>query len=133
MVPDPAGLAAVDITNPQTWNRYAYLANNPLNAIDPKGLYCAVGLEGGTLRGCTQGAGGFWWGPGEFEAMTLPVIYLGGNEQTTPFSNTNPSWSGTSSTAFASEHVLIDIMSGEDPDPAGIPAHVVILDSLGPY
>ena len=39
LVPDPAGLAAVDITNPQTWNRYAYVANNPLNAIDPLGLY----------------------------------------------------------------------------------------------
>jgi RHS repeat-associated protein len=25
LVPDPAGLAAVDITNPQTWNRYAYV------------------------------------------------------------------------------------------------------------
>jgi RHS repeat-associated protein len=42
LVPDPAGLAAVDITNPQTWNRYAYLANNPLNATDPLGLYCSV-------------------------------------------------------------------------------------------
>jgi RHS repeat-associated protein len=38
LVPDPAGLAAVDITNPQTWNRYAYVANNPLDAIDPLGL-----------------------------------------------------------------------------------------------
>ncbi len=36
--PDPAGLAAVDPTNPQTWNRYAYVANNPLNAVDPLGL-----------------------------------------------------------------------------------------------
>ena len=38
--PDPAGVMAVDITNPQTWNRYSYLANAPLSARDPLGLYC---------------------------------------------------------------------------------------------
>ncbi len=42
LVPDPAGLAAVDITNPQTWNRYAYVDNNPLSNIDPLGLDCNV-------------------------------------------------------------------------------------------
>src|SRR6266436_2365428 len=36
--PDPAGLAAVDPSNPQSWNRYAYVLNNPLNAVDPLGL-----------------------------------------------------------------------------------------------
>jgi RHS repeat-associated protein len=36
--PDPAGLAAVDPANPQTWNRYAYVLNSPLNLIDPLGL-----------------------------------------------------------------------------------------------
>ncbi len=36
--PDPAGLAAVDITNPQSWNRYAYVENNPTNFFDPLGL-----------------------------------------------------------------------------------------------
>jgi RHS repeat-associated protein len=66
LVPDPAGLAAVDITNPQTWNRYAYVANNPLNATDPLGLYCAINPDGGTFRGCTQGAAGYGWGSGEF-------------------------------------------------------------------
>ncbi len=38
--PDPAGLNAVDITNPQSWNRYAYVNNMPLNNIDPLGLAC---------------------------------------------------------------------------------------------
>ncbi len=36
--PDPAGLAAVDPTNPQSWNRYAYVLNNPMNSVDPSGL-----------------------------------------------------------------------------------------------
>src|ERR1700746_1876814 len=36
--PDPAGLAAVDPTNPQSWNRYANVYNNPLLFIDPFGL-----------------------------------------------------------------------------------------------
>jgi RHS repeat-associated protein len=44
--PDPAGLAAVDPTNPQSWNRYAYVMNNPVSATDPLGL-CGPGQNGG--------------------------------------------------------------------------------------
>jgi RHS repeat-associated protein len=36
--PDPAGLGAVDPASPQSWNRYAYVVNNPLPLIDPLGL-----------------------------------------------------------------------------------------------
>ncbi len=36
--PDPAGMGAVDLSNPQTLNRYAYVANDPLDQIDPSGL-----------------------------------------------------------------------------------------------
>ena len=54
---DPAGLAAVDATNPQTWNRYAYVGNTPITAIDPLGLcidngnspICSVFGESGVL------------------------------------------------------------------------------------
>ncbi len=36
--PDPAGLSAADPTNPQSWNRYAYVLNNPLSGMDTSGL-----------------------------------------------------------------------------------------------
>ena len=36
--PDPAGLAAVNPANPQSWNRYAYVNGSPLNSVDPLGL-----------------------------------------------------------------------------------------------
>ncbi len=41
--PDPAGIDAVDPTNPQSWNRYGYADNNPLAAFDPLGLYMDCG------------------------------------------------------------------------------------------
>jgi RHS repeat-associated protein len=37
--PDPSGRAAVKLANPQSWNRYAYVNNNPLRLIDPLGLH----------------------------------------------------------------------------------------------
>ncbi len=40
--PDPAGLAAVDISNPQSWNRYGYVLNGPLTAVDSLGLFGGV-------------------------------------------------------------------------------------------
>jgi RHS repeat-associated protein len=38
LTPDPAGLASVDLTDPQTLNRYAYVRNNPLGLVDPTGM-----------------------------------------------------------------------------------------------
>lgn len=36
--PDPLGLGAVSLKDPQTWNRYAYVRNSPLHEVDPNGL-----------------------------------------------------------------------------------------------
>jgi RHS repeat-associated protein len=57
--PDPAGLGAVSIANPQTWNRYAYVANNPLNAVDPLGLFSDQNDAVQYLRGLARTAGLF--------------------------------------------------------------------------
>jgi RHS repeat-associated protein len=57
MTPDPTGLGAVDPTNPQSWNRYVYVFNNPLVLSDPAGLIPAC-LE----HVCSEGGSG---GPGD--------------------------------------------------------------------
>ena len=56
---DPSGLAAVDPGNPQTWNRYAYVGNNPLTYVDPLGLFMVgpCGADGSLCGG--DGGGGF--------------------------------------------------------------------------
>lgn len=43
--PDPAGLGVVDPTNPQTWNRYAYVLNDPMGIVDPLGLCGQTGAD----------------------------------------------------------------------------------------
>jgi len=38
MTPDPANMAAAHPGDPQTWNMYAYVRNNPTTLNDPSGL-----------------------------------------------------------------------------------------------
>jgi RHS repeat-associated protein len=47
--PDPY-LGSYDFTNPQSFNRYAYVQNNPVGSLDPSGLNCAVGVSGCALN-----------------------------------------------------------------------------------
>jgi RHS repeat-associated protein len=62
LTPDPAGLSAVDPTNPQSWNRYAYVANNPTNLIDPLGLRAPIDVINTLLNTGNPGtsAGSVW-------------------------------------------------------------------------
>ena len=97
MTPDPAGMAAVDPGNPQTWNRYAYVNNNPTNAIDPSGMAprerCGVARDGEYM--CTplteygninSGAGSVMFGLDEFDYAMMgagisPGLYTEGRYQ----------------------------------------------------
>ena len=67
LVPDPAGLAAVDLTNPQTWNRYAYVGNNPMSNVDP------LGLCGGSWTTWSTGSDGSLNVPGDAPCPILPL------------------------------------------------------------
>jgi RHS repeat-associated protein len=42
LTPDPAGLNAVNPTNPQSWNRYSYVLDDPLDYVDPTGTNCVL-------------------------------------------------------------------------------------------
>jgi len=67
--PDPAGLGAVDPTNPQSWNRYAYVLNNPMAMVDllgDDGCYDAGGNDLGVAQVNCYSAGGFWVGYGGY-------------------------------------------------------------------
>ena len=68
MSPDPY-LGSMDITNPQSLNRYSYVGNSPLKFIDPSGLdeadpttgFCAAEY---TYEQCYGGGWGWGWDGG---------------------------------------------------------------------
>jgi RHS repeat-associated protein len=69
MSPDPKGNSVADFANPQSWNMYAYVLNNPLKYVDPTGLDCAYlndagdGIEStdrNSSIGECNGSGGYW-------------------------------------------------------------------------
>jgi RHS repeat-associated protein len=81
--PDPAGLAAADPTNPQSWNRYTYVGNNPLSFIDRTGLVpcpplasnaCALQQYQPNLPNL-WGVNSNWWSP--FDLLQLAFTPTG--------------------------------------------------------
>jgi RHS repeat-associated protein len=79
--PDPAGIDAVDPSNPQSWNRYAYVLNNPLVLIDPSGTdpcppdgpfqICVTDPSGWPGGGGASNGGGFFSNNCQFSFLCL--------------------------------------------------------------
>lgn len=77
--PDPAGMAAVDPTNPQSWNRYAYVGNNPLAYVDPSGMHlCAPNNSApANSPSCFHGTGGLQLPQGDYPVNAGTGISIG--------------------------------------------------------
>jgi RHS repeat-associated protein len=84
--PDPAGMAAVDISNPQSWNRYAYVLDNPVSFIDPTGLACwpFERVMFGSCAGFMNNGVYFGAGWNEFYVANIPVVPYGTTTQVGP-------------------------------------------------
>jgi RHS repeat-associated protein len=54
MSPDPADMAAMSLSNPQSWNRYAYVLNLPTVLVDPLGRQCTNGISGNSTTGAVD-------------------------------------------------------------------------------
>ncbi len=76
LAPDPYG-GSHDFSNPQSFNRYAYVLNNPLSNVDPDGRECVWGdgsydasddPDTGSPEGCAA-AGGNYVPPAIFEGV----------------------------------------------------------------
>jgi RHS repeat-associated protein len=144
MSPDPAGLAAVDLSNPQSLNRYAYVNNDPINWFDPFGLVRCT-LDGAPIN-CNRiapllangfielGPGPGVWGlilSGPHEGCWInstEAIYCA--PDTYPFYTLEqPGWWGT----FATEFVKFSGGPGNVPTCAGQAIREIANDVFNPF
>ena len=74
--PDPAGMAAVDPSNPQTWNRYAYVGGTPLASVDANGtVTLPCGFADVICGDGGGGVGGGWCGDPESDPFgCIPIL-----------------------------------------------------------
>jgi RHS repeat-associated protein len=82
--PDPAGIRAASFSDPQTFNRYAYVRNSPMSLTDPSGLSpaCRTGCPWTRPTALPSGRGMAWFpdaamGYDEFDAIEgKPGTYI---------------------------------------------------------
>jgi RHS repeat-associated protein len=96
--PDPYTVAASSVL-PQSWNRYAYVQNDPINAIDPGGLFLIAPFIG-------EGGGG-----GCFDPIDGGSIYEDGSDFGDGFAPGDPGipgWGGFGPCIFLSPYFPSD-------------------------
>jgi hypothetical protein len=81
--------------NPQSWNRYAYVLNDPLSSVDPTGLDCVYLDNNGALldieRGdCISAADNGYYVDGTIDTTQLIDWSADGNSITFTFTNGAP-------------------------------------------
>jgi RHS repeat-associated protein len=118
MSPDPVFASPERVADPQQWNMYAYVRNNPLSRTDPTGLDFNLTCSGGNTDTCQNGLQGQTV-DGKFQATDVDMNKAGdasagyhdqfGNQYTGSFDeNSGVSFTNTATGATSSNSRFID-------------------------
>jgi RHS repeat-associated protein len=160
MSPDPTGLDYADLTNPQSFNLYSFVLNNPLMFVDPNGLYCAWEdgtsdddpSDGGASHGDCDAQGGHWtdqsnpchgadgcvatfdWNPPTKPCVqqALRAVVAAGETPGEPNNGYGTVVKGTVISAPASTGISPGTKNAQIADPSSLTGHPNILVQVGP-
>ena len=84
--PDP-GNAGADLTNPQSWNGYAYVLGNPLNGVDLSGMdscdgsnnFCGQGAPS-NMQQCQENLSSCWQNPSLYGQYVEQQMFQSSND-----------------------------------------------------